>query len=86
MSIEFENGLRAHLDGKRRLTLREKRIKKILDAKPSKARAAFLDNLQKTAADSEGMRAAAIDWGSFDWDKFFAMFMKFLEAILKLFA
>lgn len=83
--MTFEQGLRNHLAAKRRLTLRDRRVLRVLDAKPSRHRTEFLANAEVRARDRLGFRGA--DWSAVkavDWDKVLEIIKLLIEAFLKI--
>lgn len=84
----FEEALREQFTLKRggkRLTLWEKKLKKLLDAKPSARRTRLLNRMEGHVRVALGKSPTeAIDWSKVDWNKVFDFIMKLLLAILPL--
>lgn len=84
----FADALKARIEAKARPTAREKKILALIDAPPSKRRDKRLARMENHARATAGIDPAtgAIDWGAFDWKKFFdaiiAILIKLLPLIL----
>jgi hypothetical protein len=82
----FAVGLADHLRTKKRLTFWERRLQKIVEAKPSKRRTAILERLEAAARVQLGVSAdAAIDWGAVDWAKILDFILKLIALLAPLF-
>lgn len=78
----FASALGAHLDEKPKLSFLERRLKKILDAKPSKRRTAILQLMEARARDRMGFGATEkIDWSAIDWAKILDFLLKLLAIL-----
>ena len=85
MATSFAAGLSDYLATKKKPTLLERRLQKILDAKPSKRRTAILKALEARARDKLGVGATeAIDWGSIDWKAIIGFILQLLVILLPL--
>lgn len=85
-AVSFAQGLGAHLESKKRTNFWERRLKKIVDAKPSKRRTAILERLEKEARVKLGVSAVAkIDWGNIDWKAVLSFIIKLLMLLAPLF-
>ena len=82
MATTFASALSAHLATKKKPGLLQRRLQRILDAKPSKRRTAILAALETRARDRLGVGAtAAIDWSAIDWSKVLDFILKLLAII-----
>lgn len=78
----FATALGGHLRGKKKLKFLERRLLKIVEAKPSKRRTAILNLLETRARDKMGVGATeAIDWGQIDWQKILDFILKLLAIL-----
>lgn len=85
-AVTFAAGLGGYLAGKPKLNIWQKRLKKVLDARPSTRRTWFLKALEARARDHLGVSAtAAIDWSAINWSELLTAILKFLLMILPLF-
>ena len=85
MTNSFAVGLRDHLATKKKPTLLQRRLKRILDARPSKRRSAILEALETRARDKLGVGATEkIDWDSIPWDKILSFLLQLLTILLPL--
>ena len=83
----FAVGLSDHLASKPKLTLLERRLKRLLDAKPSKRRTVILAILEGRARDRLGLGdKVGIDWSKIDWAKVLDFLLKLLAIIAPLLA
>lgn len=84
----FEEALREQFTLKRggkKLSRWEKKLQKILDAKPSARRTRILNRMESHARVGLGLSATAkIDWSKIDWAKVFDFIMKLILALLPL--
>lgn len=85
-AMTFAQGLGAHLESKKKLTFWDRRLKKIIDAKPSKRRTAILERLEREARTKLGKSGVAkIDWSSIDWKAVLSFIIKLLMMLAPLF-
>ena len=78
----FATALGSHLEAKKKPKFLERRLLRIIRAKPSKRRTAILNALETRARDKLGVGAtAAIDWGNIDWEKILDFILKLLAII-----
>jgi len=86
VAVSFATGLSDHLAGKSKLSFWEKRLKKILDAKPSARRTKILNALESSARAHLGVSAAEkIDWQSIDWQKVLDFILKLIMILAPFF-
>ena len=78
----FAEGLSSHLAGRKKLTFLQRRLQKIVDARPSKRRTAILQLMEERVRDKMGFGATEkIDWSSIDWNKVLDFILKLLAII-----
>lgn len=84
--MTFEEALGEQLRAKKRLTFWEKRLLKLIDARPSKRRTRVLERLRAHAATALEIKGdpAAIDWSKIDWAKVLDFVLKIILALLPL--
>ncbi len=80
--MNFEDALREQIEARPRLGLKGRRIRAILDARPSKRRTRQLERMEAHAAAVVGKPAGAIDWSAIDWAKLFEQILALLLALL----
>lgn len=84
----FEEALREQFTirrGGKRLSRMEKRLKKLLDAKPSARRTRILERMERHARVALDLHEdARIDWSKVDWSKVFDFVMKLILMLLPL--
>jgi len=84
----FESALQQQLRSKKKLSMRDKRILRVLDGAPSAARTRKINRWENGARGVIGAdpTAGVIDWSKIDWAKLFevilAMIAKFLDIAL----
>lgn len=75
----FESGLRAHLASKTKLSVKEKRVQRILDLPADSAkRQRVLERMEDTARGNLGA-VGKIDWSAIDWEAILAFIVKLLQ-------
>ena len=84
MSTEFESGLRAAIESSPTRTRKGERVLRILNRRPSKARTAKIASWEEHATMKFG-KGKAIDWDTFDFEKFFAAIIALIEKLISLF-
>ena len=83
---DFAANLSAQLEAKPKLSMREQRIKSILDAPPSKRkdrRLARMENHARAAINADP-KTGAIDWSTIDWAKLLSTIIDILAKLLPL--
>ena len=80
--MNFEDALRDQIESRPRLGLKGRRIRAILDARPSKRRTRQLERMEAHAAAVVGKPAGAIDWSAVNWPALFEKILAVLLAIL----
>lgn len=86
MATSFASALSAHLATKKKPTLLQRRLQKVLDAKDSPRKRAILKALETRARDKLGVGATeAIDWQSINWAAILDFLLKLLAILAPLF-
>ena len=86
VAASFAAGLSDFLATKKKPTLLQRRLQKILDAPDSSRKRAILAALETRARDRLGVGATqGIDWSSIPWDKILDFLLKLLAILAPLF-
>jgi hypothetical protein len=89
--MNFEDALRTQLDADPSVSRRAKKLREVLDSRPSRRRTRVLERLERHAAAHLGRDVSEVDdWspnkvGAVDWKKIIDLLIQILPLILALF-